>query len=337
MSNRCAVLSLSSSIIITESATIKGSGTRYSKRKNASVVLTGRCDVVSDWAACSVITTAPPHRSSGAPAGRNGWSGGEVCSGAPIAEPVPRRLVSANLENASRIRAFGSVRIFGHDGPSELAIDYASSTSKPGNRKRSEGHCHPHGLVPFFMPTCSLAEYNTSFPGGNRRDPACYPHAFRVTTGPVTNSGCRFMCRKPMRTLLSLFLFFTLPSVLSAQLFRESRTVWASSPAEVPAIANEVDSMLSSGRLVYERSQVDGSFQGRQHERMNQYHNGIRPRPPLDDTERALWVCPSRFVARVGEPPAHRPRGHRGPLASRPIPTVLGKDLAAPPSRSTSD
>ena len=47
--------------------------------------------------------------------------------------------------------------------------------------------------------------------------------------------------------------------------------------------------------------------------------------------------CPSRFVARVGEPPAHRPRGHRGPLASRPIPTVLGKDLAAPPSRSTSD
>ena len=53
--------------------------------------------------------------SSGAPAGRNGWSGGEVCSGAPIAEPVPRRLVSANLENASRIRAFGSVCVFGHD------------------------------------------------------------------------------------------------------------------------------------------------------------------------------------------------------------------------------
>ena len=36
-------------------------------------------------------------------------------AGAPIAEPVPRRLVSVNLENASRIRAFGSVRIFGHD------------------------------------------------------------------------------------------------------------------------------------------------------------------------------------------------------------------------------
>ena len=50
-----------------------------------------------------------------------------VCSGAPIAEPVPRRLVSANLENASRIRAFGSVRIFGHDGvPS---VQFSSATN----------------------------------------------------------------------------------------------------------------------------------------------------------------------------------------------------------------
>ena len=79
-----------------------------------------------------------------------------------------------------------------------------------------------------------------------------------------------------MRILPALFLFFTLPSVLSAQPFRESRTVWASNSAEVPAVASEVDAMLSSGRLVYERSQVDGSFQGRHHERMNQYHNGIR-------------------------------------------------------------
>ena len=63
----------------------------------------------------SVITTAPPHRSSGAPAGRNGWSGGELCSGLSIEDPVPRRLVSANFENASRIRDFGYVRFFGHD------------------------------------------------------------------------------------------------------------------------------------------------------------------------------------------------------------------------------
>ena len=79
-----------------------------------------------------------------------------------------------------------------------------------------------------------------------------------------------------MRILPALFLFFTLPSVLSAQPFRASRTVWASAPSEVPAIANEVDVMLDSGRLVYERSQVDGTFPGRHHERMNQYHNGIR-------------------------------------------------------------
>ena len=40
--------------------TSKDSGTRCSKQKNASAVPTGRCDVVSDWAACSVITTATP-------------------------------------------------------------------------------------------------------------------------------------------------------------------------------------------------------------------------------------------------------------------------------------
>ena len=34
---------------------------------------------------------------SRAPAERNEWSEEELCSGSPIAEPVPRRLVSANL------------------------------------------------------------------------------------------------------------------------------------------------------------------------------------------------------------------------------------------------
>ena len=91
-------------------------GERNHPRTNASAVLTGRCDVVSDWAACSAITTATPHRSSGTPVGRNGWSAGEVCSGSPIAEPVPRRLVSASFENASRIRPCRSVRVFGQDG-----------------------------------------------------------------------------------------------------------------------------------------------------------------------------------------------------------------------------
>ena len=87
------------------------------------------CDVVSDWAACSAVTTATPHRSSGAPVGRNGWSGGEVCSGSPIAEPVPRRLVSVNLENTSRIRHCRSVCVFGQDGLRPLLIVINGFTS----------------------------------------------------------------------------------------------------------------------------------------------------------------------------------------------------------------
>ena len=68
--------------------------------------------------------------------------------------------------------------------------------------------------------------------------------------------------------------------------------------------------------------------------------DGAEERAPTPTARRhgtGFLGCPSRFVARVGEPPAHRPRGHRSPLASRPIPTVLGKDLAALPSRSASD
>ena len=68
--------------------------------------------------------------------------------------------------------------------------------------------------------------------------------------------------------------------------------------------------------------------------------DGAEERAPTPTARRhgtGFLGCSSRFVARVGEPPSHRPRGHRGPLASRPIPTVLGKDLAAPPSRSASD
>ena len=40
----------------------------------------------------------------------------------PIAEPVPRRLVSANFENASRIPTFGSVRVFGHDAFRDIFV-----------------------------------------------------------------------------------------------------------------------------------------------------------------------------------------------------------------------
>ena len=54
--------------------------------------------------------------------------------------------------------------------------------------------------------------------------------------------------------------------------------------------------------------------------------DGAEERAPTPTTRRpgtGFLGCSSRFVARVGEPPAHRPRGHRGPLASRPIPTVV--------------
>ena len=44
-------------------------------------------------------------------------------SGSPIEDPVPRRLVSANFDNTSRIQDFGSVCIFGHD-----ANDYTEWT-----------------------------------------------------------------------------------------------------------------------------------------------------------------------------------------------------------------
>ena len=88
------------------------------------------------------MDTALPHRSSGAPAGRNGCSGEELCSGSPIAEPMPRRRVSANFENASRIRAFDSVRIFGHDGK--------RVPRKSGFETETENEALPHLLVLFF-------------------------------------------------------------------------------------------------------------------------------------------------------------------------------------------
>ena len=62
-----------------------------------------------------------------------GWS--------PIAEPVPRRLVSASFENASRIRDFGSVRIFGHDGP------------------RGNGSCAPQKVDPALIARFRLAMF----------------------------------------------------------------------------------------------------------------------------------------------------------------------------------
>ncbi len=66
------------------------------------------------------------------------------------------------------------------------------------------------------------------------------------------------------------------PGILGAQTLRSARTVWASDLAEVPAMAQEVEAMLRAGRLVAARTQRDGQIPGRSHERLNQYHEGVR-------------------------------------------------------------
>jgi thermolysin len=67
-----------------------------------------------------------------------------------------------------------------------------------------------------------------------------------------------------------------LPLGLAGQTLRSARTVWASDPSDVPALAREVDARLRSGELAFGRTQRDGQFEGRVHERLNQYHRGVR-------------------------------------------------------------
>jgi len=67
-----------------------------------------------------------------------------------------------------------------------------------------------------------------------------------------------------------------LPGFLGAQTLRTARTLWASDAAEVPAMAQEVETLLRAGRLVPARTQRDGQIPGRSHERLNQYHEGVR-------------------------------------------------------------
>ena len=67
-----------------------------------------------------------------------------------------------------------------------------------------------------------------------------------------------------------------LPRVVSSQSLRPARTVWASAASEVPAMAQEVETLLRAGRLVAARTQRDGQIPGRSHERLNQYHEGVR-------------------------------------------------------------
>jgi thermolysin len=61
-----------------------------------------------------------------------------------------------------------------------------------------------------------------------------------------------------------------------SQTLRVAETMWATDAAEVPALAREVDRRLETGELSLFRSQRDGQIPGRVHERMNQYHRGVR-------------------------------------------------------------
>ena len=81
-----------------------------------------------------------------------------------------------------------------------------------------------------------------------------------------------------MSTRFSLLFLSTLlvPASSWPQTLRTPRAVWATDPADVPALAQEIDAKVKVGELVFGRTQSDGQFPGRTHERMNQYHKGVR-------------------------------------------------------------
>ena len=60
-----------------------------------------------------------------------------------------------------------------------------------------------------------------------------------------------------------------------------------------------------------------------------------RPRPVLDDLDRAFWVALRTAMAGLGDPIGHRKPGYRRQVASRPIPTPLGEAITAKPSPRT--
>ena len=62
-----------------------------------------------------------------------------------------------------------------------------------------------------------------------------------------------------------------------------------------------------------------------------------RPRPPLEDTDRAFWVALRSSWPSVGEPARYRERRHGRPVESRSVLPILGSDLPSALSRSTSD
>ena len=62
-----------------------------------------------------------------------------------------------------------------------------------------------------------------------------------------------------------------------------------------------------------------------------------RPRPPLEDTDRAFWVALRSSWPAWASRPRYRERRHGRPVESRSVPPILGSDLPFALSRSTSD
>ena len=80
-----------------------------------------------------------------------------------------------------------------------------------------------------------------------------------------------------LRGLLYLVLSLALaPSLARGQTLAKAKTLWSTHPSEVPAAAREVDRMFAAGRFALASTQRDGQIAGRIHERLNQYHRGVR-------------------------------------------------------------
>lgn len=80
-----------------------------------------------------------------------------------------------------------------------------------------------------------------------------------------------------LRGLLYLVLSLALaPSLAICQTLAKAKTLWSTHPSEVPAAARDVDRMFVAGRLALASTQRDGQIAGRIHERLNQYHRGVR-------------------------------------------------------------
>ena len=131
-----------------------------------------------------------------------------MCSGAPIADPVPRRLVSANFENASRIRAFRSVRVFGHNA---ITGCHASPEGPSFLRRTTRSFLRASRPKAWAL-TASLRRSSSEslrcLPRNPARNVACWFPATRVTrTDPVLCQNLNFWCLRCLLLAMCTYSF----------------------------------------------------------------------------------------------------------------------------------